>query len=198
MCPIFIQGEANAGVEEGEKPIASSQTENGETAPKEDRGEPALVEDKSGDVKLASDVASGANTAQTPQKSNSLVAEKMAESMQTDSKNETTTKEADDDSQGDRKNLFKMWSHKSIKGLDSSSTHSQSTSGRPARGVPQKSRSLQTAPKTEEAATGATPPKPGSLDVVNGLEVRKFSHLCDRFHRHSVFTQFFDLLGTPG
>lgn len=150
------------------------------------------------DVKPASDVASGAVTAQTPQKSNSSVAEKMTEPMKTDSKKETTAKEAGN-SQGDTKNLFKMWSNKSVKGLDSSSTHVSST--RPPPGVPRRARSSITAPPAKEepspTATGATPPKPGSLDVVNGLEVRKLSvepSACDRFHRHNVFTQFIHFL----
>jgi hypothetical protein len=103
--------------------------------------------------------------------------------VQTDSKKEA------DDSQGHTKSLFKMWTHKSIKGLDSS--HTNPPSEKPAPGVPRKSWSPQTAKTAEEepspVATGATgvpgtaaPPKPGSL-VVNGLEVRKFSHLRDRF-----------------
>jgi hypothetical protein len=131
-------------------------------------------EDKSGDVKPAPDVAAGANTDQTPQKP-----------VQTDSKK-------GDDSQGDTRNLFKMWSQKSVRGLDS---------GRPAPGVPRRARSSITAPTAEEepspAATDATPPKPGSL-VVHGLEVRKLSHLHDTFHRRNVFTQFFYFLGTSG
>jgi hypothetical protein len=199
-CHIYIQGEANAGVEAENKPTVSSQSENGEKAAKEDKTEPTLVKDKSGDVKPASDVVSEANTARTPQNANSSVAEKMVEPIQADSKMETTTKEEANDAKENTKNLFKMWSKKSTEGLDSSSTHS--TSGKPAPGVPRKAWSSKTALKAEEeespAAPGVNPPKPGSLDVVNGLEVRNFSNLRVRFQRYSVFNQFFDLIGTSG
>jgi hypothetical protein len=139
-------------------------------------------------VKPASDVASKSN----------IAAEKRTEPTTTIQTN--NAKQEEDDPPADTGKLFKMWTQKSIRGLDSSSNHS--ASGKPAPGVPRKSWSAQTAQKTEEepsaAAPGATPLKPGSLDVVHDLEVRKFSHLRHWFHRHNVFTQFFDILGTTG